>query len=1191
MVSLLVGTAVDDESIRRASTAIQRRFDNLSQDIGADFGSNLADGLTSASPKIVKAMDRAADATGRVTTEMARLEELRSSGTVSNARLIAQSEKVAKARRDEARAITDVVQAHKRYAESGEDARGEFLKGLMSGAGFSQAGDSAAEGFAGGFAGSGRLAMLGAKAGPVGLALAGVATVGLAAGKVLADAMADGLADLQARDLIAAQMGIDDETARQYGKAAAEAWSAGWGDSAIGNLDVIKVGVQSQLLGDGEDPQRWIEQVMAASQVLGEAPQSIARGARTAVVTGMVGSVAEALDLFITANERGLNVSGELLDSMQEYATQFRAVGIKGRDAFGLMWQMFDAGAPSVDKAADVLKEFAIRAVDDSDASRAAFEALGFSADDMGARFAAGGESARSAFGTVIDAINGVSDPLERNKIGVALMGTQWEDVGDSIRGADLKTAATDLGTTAGATDDLAAKLQENADGWDTLGRKASDALDRIKRSLAESGLGRFFMQDVPGVLSDLLIDPNTLYQPIPGVSSNPGMAPPVPVDPSAAGDTLIPGQDVIGGITGAPSMDIFGNMFNTAPGTPAPDGVLTPPVDAPVPGATSPFDDALDAQKDAGKDPKKTKPVIDPSRYSLDSIPVGQFPGLGDMPDMGALPVGQNTQSGPMVGPDGKVGYYEVDDSKVYDARTSVMSAKSSAEQARLKVLELEADAEATASEVAAARQNAMTAERRYQSALMKLAEAQQGTWKKMESTAKTFTSGMQDIGAALDDDFGLSEGLPGLVDNLVRMLGAIAAAPITGPLSAIAAANPSQGGSGILGALGAQGVFGDQFTGITQVDPASYYYGAQATGYGMPSRTGPVGAAKPGESDRAFAHRVMKPYFEAQGLTVGDHQADQYGEHQNGALDIMVDNLAQGQKVLQQVLGDPNVYGAIFDNQVYGYGQGLTPRPYSAGNTGNPTQDHQDHVHAWYKPGNAGNLPVPSQSTTQAAPSYPSTYSQGIPPLSVTNETAAGLPSGSPGMPGQSAYAGPSPYLAQPVSSVMQGGQWGPGPGSESGGVGLSGDGAIGMAMDAGSMAMDMMAPGAGQLAKMGVQAINRTIGFGSQVAGILAGGLMETMSFSSQNPLTDPMKTLPGRLLAGVAGARPNLPNAAGQSQQAQQQPGQQPGQPAAPGGPMVNIENVHQAPEQPPDSVANSVANQFKSYEISNGFKSR
>lgn len=110
--------------------------------------------------------------------------------------------------------------------------------------------------------------------------------------------------------------------------------------------------------------------------------------------------------------------------------------------------------------------------------------------------------------------------------------------------------------------------------------------------------------------------------------------------------------------------------------------------------------------------------------------------------------------------------------------------------------------------------------------------------------------------------------------------------------------------------------------------------------------------GGAATSSDPRTFAHETMMPYWQSMGLEVGDHAADQYGEHQNGALDIMVPDIATGNQVLQQVLNDPNVYGAIFNRQSYGYGSGTGGKPYTGPNP------HTGHVHAWYKPGNAGNM-----------------------------------------------------------------------------------------------------------------------------------------------------------------------------------------------------------------------------------------
>lgn len=139
---------------------------------------------------------------------------------------------------------------------------------------------------------------------------------------------------------------------------------------------------------------------------------------------------------------------------------------------------------------------------------------------------------------------------------------------------------------------------------------------------------------------------------------------------------------------------------------------------------------------------------------------------------------------------------------------------------------------------------------------------------------------------------------------------------------------------------------------------------------GLGVSSGGGSPFIAAPGMNARDFADSVMKPYWESQGLTVGDHGADSHGEHQNGALDIMVPDLNTGSSVLQQLLSDPNVYGAIFNNQTYGYGHGPTPQDYSAGHTGDPTQDHQNHVHAWYGNGARAGATITGDNQTGYSP-----------------------------------------------------------------------------------------------------------------------------------------------------------------------------------------------------------------------------
>lgn len=503
-----------------------------------------------------------------------------------------------------------------------------------------------------------------------------------------------------------------------------------------------------------------------------------------------------------------------------------------------------------------------------------------------------------------------------------------------------------------------------------------------------------------------------------------------------------------------------------------------------------------------------------------------------------------------------------------VANAQARLDEAAHDAAEKQARVNQLEQSNIATADEIQKAKNDLLQSQQRQQQAERALQDAQISATDKYTNQLSSATSSMSELGAGLDSDFGISKGLAGIADNLVRFVGSLA---LAGPMAKLQQISDAAGdeGSGLMGILASNGAFGPQF---------------------MPNRGGATGAtgtatsaavsfpAAPGASPRDFAHSTMMPFWQGQGLTVGDHAADQYGEHQNGALDIMVDSIAEGNTVLRQVLSDPNVYGAIFNNQTYGYGQGPGPRPYSGGNTGDPTQDHQDHVHVWYKPGGSDNiapggvgapmLPGPV-SVPSAAPSTTTTGFGGIPvPLPVI--IVGGLP-----MPISAGGAGFSPPIGTPASGQGVGpapgpGVGGPGVGPSSAplqvpsfitggaaggplgtgfpqglpvlggqaypsqGTGGGGIGMGGMAMDAamlGTSALDMMAPGAGAAAKVGIQLANRAIKYAGQVAGIGVSGLMETFLPAGDNPKASIGNSWFGKIAGGIASAAPAIPNAAG------------------------------------------------------------
>jgi hypothetical protein len=1078
-VVIPVGAELDERSATAAAEKVKRVFDAAGKDAGRAFGTGLGqadEGLRKFENRAKDTYDNVADSAGKLRSEEEKLQSLRERGA-RNDQIVSQAERVERARRAEARAIRDATNALGDYERardaadrSGAGAGQSFMSGLSGSlSGVASAGQEAADGFMGGFAGASALTRLAAAGGPIGLAFAGIATLGVVAGKQLADGLAEGLGQLQIEDVFRTRMGLDPDAMNRFGSAAGAAWTNGFGMSREANLSTIDVGFQAHLLdrnASEDQVQKFVERMDTVSRITGESQQSLALGARGLVSGGMVGNYTDAFDLILAAQEKGLNLTGDMMDTLNEYAINFKNLGLSGSEALGLINQMYESNIRNSDLAADSLREFSISANDGSTTTKAAFQSLGFNAEDMGKRFAAGGEQAKTAFGAVLVALASIEDPQERTNVGLALFKTRWEEANTAIMAMDLNSASTGFTNINGKVDQATAALNEHANGWTNLGNTISNEVDKIQRSIADSGFGKWFMQDLPDefgkFFSGHLFDDPPQTGTLPQVTFQPGLSP-------------------------RQQSDLTDRPHSWGP-------------DTPVAGPGMPYDDAKKQIEDSAKaDGAKAKPSFDPSQYSVDAIPVpGAVPGA-------SLPPVQMTQL--PIGP----GSYQVDPQRVWDAETSLMSARNSVEQSRIRVLELQADNTHTEQDLNTARNSVTMAERQYVSAQMKLAEAQQGTWKKMEGAAKSFGQGMDQIGAALDNDLGISKGLPGLAENLVKFLANLAAAPLLGQLSAISQANPIQGGYGLAGTLAAQGYLGPQYTQPAygqQQGVRTNAYPTMAVPYGAP------GAAKPGESARDFAHRVMMPFWQNQGLEVGDHAADKYNEHQNGALDIMVPSIGAGQHVLQQVLSDPNVYGAIFNNQTYGYGHGLTPRDYSGGHTGNPTQDHQDHVHALYKPGGANNIPAGGATMSVPLTSGPAAQ-QGAPSLADVPSIPGGLMAGPP-TAAPFTRTTPTGGIAFPA---MSGG----------GGPGVGGGLMEGAMMAAGGL--DILAPGAGQAAQTGMKLANRAIQFGGQAAAIGVSGLMETF-LPSGSPLGNLGNSWFGKAAAGFASARPALPNTAAQ-----------------------------------------------------------
>ena len=338
-----------------------------------------------------------------------------------------------------------------------------------------------------------KVGALAGKGGPIaGAILGAVAMVAsLSPGVLLMDAITKGMDRQATQGVFSARTGLDAATAAKFGKAAGESYASNFGESIEANLDAGRRALQAGLVG-GDATQREITEVIngltTVADILGEEVPAASRTAGQLLKTGLAGDATQAFDLIVKAQQAGLNGSEDLLDTFNEYGTQFRKLGLDGPLSVGLLSQAVRAGARDTDVAADALKEFSIRAVDGSELSAQGFASVGLNAKEMTAQIAAGGEGAKAGLDAVLDGLRGIEDPVARDAAAVALFGTQAEDLGAALFAFDASTAIDQLGQVGGAANKAADDIANNpAAAAETAKRAIATAASDIQMSLAQA--------------------------------------------------------------------------------------------------------------------------------------------------------------------------------------------------------------------------------------------------------------------------------------------------------------------------------------------------------------------------------------------------------------------------------------------------------------------------------------------------------------------------------------------------------------------------------------------------------------------------------------------------------------------------------------------------------------------------------
>lgn len=199
----------------------------------------------------------------------------------------------------------------------------------------------------------------------------------------------------------------------------------------------------------------------------------------------------EAYNLIAQGAQKGLNQNGDLLDVINEYSMQFSTAGYSAEDMFNMLANGVESGTWSVDKLGDAVKEFNIRMSDGS--AKEAVEALGFSWEKVSEDWSKGGDSAKEVFNIMFNELDGLENTTEGYSIGVGLLGTMYEDLGQESVLALSKTEG-EISATKNALDEI------NSVKYDDLG----SAFEGIKRNL-QTAVAEPMKNEVMPVINDFI--------------------------------------------------------------------------------------------------------------------------------------------------------------------------------------------------------------------------------------------------------------------------------------------------------------------------------------------------------------------------------------------------------------------------------------------------------------------------------------------------------------------------------------------------------------------------------------------------------------------------------------------------------------------------------------------------------------
>lgn len=250
-----------------------------------------------------------------------------------------------------------------------------------------------------------------------------------------------------------AALGLSTDEAEKFKSIAADAYSRGYADDLASSFDAVILAQRK--FGDNADVD--ITKVIESASKLHKAFEidiSSALGATNTLMSNFGLTSEQAFDFVAAGYRKGLDGSGDFIESINEYSTQFANGGADAGNFFSILETGFQEGMLGTDRAADAFKEFRVRIQDDSTLTRKSLELIGIDPDLLASNLQNGVLTVNDAFGQIIKKLNETDDASIVMQAGVGFMGTQFEDLG-TIAALALDTTKTKMEDLEGLVRDI----------------------------------------------------------------------------------------------------------------------------------------------------------------------------------------------------------------------------------------------------------------------------------------------------------------------------------------------------------------------------------------------------------------------------------------------------------------------------------------------------------------------------------------------------------------------------------------------------------------------------------------------------------------------------------------------------------------------------------------------------------------